>query len=345
MIKTTVPLVLMMIVLPFISSATDSSATLTEQEQKSLDNYQQFLDSLDKTDISSSSKAAAQYILTVTPDTQMVKDKTFLAFLQFYTKMSSRLGRYLQQEDRVIAWVKTIKKPQQETYTLDSGETRTFDVHPFGFVQSNSVDAARCRMVEEPTLEALLERNGFCWASDGEGGFYTFHIPSFVTDIFPPHISRSLKEYVLLRCREIPHLYCADAEITLRSSELSRRVLAWEKYINEFPNSMLRTEAVYLYRAYLSTFLFLDDYHQPELEHPEYEYPREWKEYIEKYPKRKSTEFVKEYYLLQENSSFKPNQSDVSEFRNKLEKYLNSLGKGPIGMAWIPGVYLPTMLD
>jgi hypothetical protein len=345
MIKTAVLLIFIMLLLPFVSFATNSPATLTELEQKSLYDYQQFLDSLDKTDISSTSKAAAQYILTVAPDTQVVKDKAFLAFLQFYTKMSSQLERFLKNEDRLKAWIRTTKIPQQKTYTRDTGETITFDISSNGQAPSESFHALLWRMVDESALSALLERNGFCWASDGEETYCTFHTPDFVTDVFLPYISRSLKEYVLLRCREIPHVYCGDGSIGLSSNELSRRVAAWEQYINEFPNSMLRAESVYLYRAYLGSFLFLDDYKQPELDHPEYEYPRKWMEYIEKYTERKSTEFVREYYLLQENSSFKLDQSDVSDFRNKLEKYLDSLGKGPIGMAWIPGVYLPTIGD
>ena len=320
----------------------NSSAAFTEQEQNSLDTYQQFLDSLDQTDISSISKASAQYILTVAPDTQAVKDEAFLFFLKFYTESSKALWAFLQDPERVFAWVKITEEPKRRTCELNSGGARTFDLHPNGFAQSGSLTAAIWRMSEEPTLAALLKRNGFSWVGD-EGYWYTFHTPDFVTDIFLPHISDSLKEYILLRSLEVPNLYCADGSLTLSSTELVRRVLAWENYLTDFPDSLLHSDAVYLYRAYLGTFLFLDNYRQPESD--ESEYPREWKQYIEDNPERKSAEFVKEYYLLQKDSLYKPDESDISEFQNKLEKYFDSLGEGPSQMKWIHGVYLPTLLD
>lgn len=328
----------------FVVSASASSPS--ESDPEALAKYRSFLKNLDPADVSAANRAAAEYLFTLTPEPQVVRDKAFVEFLELYSRLATSLARDILYTDEAKVWrlASNASPPQSKTVTTNSGQDVSWDTHPnLGLmVRSDNIVAAQSRLIDDPAYCALLRGNGFLWQSDGEGSFLLIHEKEFVGQLFLPYISRSLKEFVLLRRPELDTLLCADGELCLEPEELARRVRAWEKYLDDFPNSLLRKSAMHLYKSYLTMFIRLEQYHQPDKETGDNgEFAKVWSKYARDYPKAQSGALAAKYLdLLRAHNFENGNEQWRIDFFAQLDAYLNELSKEPADW-FVPGVFLP----
>lgn len=332
---------------------------LSETDTGALETYGSFLSSLPQEDMTSASRAAMQYLVAIVPESQSVRDRAFVDFLVFYTQMAHRVTESVLPSDEEEVWRRSAMgpDPHRKEIVSTSGKVISHDYYPGVIVRSDNIFAAQARIVSTPALAELLRRNGFAWESDAEGGLYLVHDKDFVPGIFLPYISRSLKEYVLLRQREVESILAADGEICLSAEELGRRVWAWENYLAGFPNSLLKNSAMYMHKAYLGTFVKLDFYHQPDSKTGETgEFASAWSRYVKEHPGLKSSELVGKYLeLLRANGFVKAFYDETAgewklvqqylDFDKEFEAYLGTFGDGPSGQCLMEGAFLPDHYD
>ncbi len=109
----------------------------------------------------------------------------------------------------------------------------------------------------EPEIEAfleVLERNGLGLYTLSEL-YYIDQRADYLYRHFYPYVSRAVKDYLILRKRELAAGFSDDEMLVISYAELGTRIVAWEYYRDKYPGSIMAESAKYYYRVYLSTFL------------------------------------------------------------------------------------------
>lgn len=93
----------------------------------------------------------------------------------------------------------------------------------------------------------------------GEGMTELRTVPRFYTDIFQSSLPADYRQYLQIRADEDTVLYSADAGIIIPLEMVGVRVLSWERFLTNFPNSVFWIEAREHYQGYLRDYLLGED--------------------------------------------------------------------------------------
>lgn len=285
------------------SARAAETVPLSESEAAAVKAYADFLAGLDQTDIDAPTKAAEYYQKAIVPLSQAVRDQAFVEFLKFFTLLSGPLCQSLLYDlDADALEARAELAPPLKGESLP-GETY-IEIHEGVAVPADSEDAIRARVANDPPLVRRLRHHGLAFDLDDGSYWLCVHRPAFVNTNFLPYLSRSLREYVLLRNLELFGLYVADGTLCVSLEENSRRIAVWEKYLHDFPNSLLREEAKYLLRVYFR--FFVGPVHDSAFGNPEY--PKAWKLHAEQHPDTITGRFLSRYLKAMEENDSRPGE-------------------------------------
>ena len=93
----------------------------------------------------------------------------------------------------------------------------------------------------------------------GEGMTDLRTVPRFYTDIFQSSLPADYRQFLGIRADEDTILYSADAGIIIPLEMVGERVLNWERFLANFPNSVFWGEARDHFQRYLRDYLLGED--------------------------------------------------------------------------------------
>jgi hypothetical protein len=88
-----------------------------------------------------------------------------------------------------------------------------------------------------------------------EGIDYLDVLPDYFYDSFSNRVSASVKQYLFIRKTELAQGFTEDTGLLISFDELYKRVKRWEKFLNDYPNTVYRAQAEDNYTTYLETLL------------------------------------------------------------------------------------------
>jgi hypothetical protein len=178
--------------------------------------YKTYLMSLPKDDPASITKAINQYQAAIVPLDMDKRAKAFLDFLDFHGEIC-----------KGVCW--------------------TFRNKPDDLVVFTSL----------PENEAVrnLCHYGLNFRGDACDGYYVAGIPEYLPRMFSSFLPKSVQRYLDLREAETHMDYEVDAVLLISYAQVAQRVAIWDRYLRNYPDSPMRTEAAVLRAQYLLDLL------------------------------------------------------------------------------------------
>ncbi len=178
--------------------------------------YKASLASLPKDDPASITKAIDQYRAAIVPLDMDKHVKAFLEFLEFHAKVCKGVDKTF--------WI----RPDDGAIYIDLSEN----------------EAAR-----------YLSHYGLKIRGNACDGFYVAGIPEYIQHMFSPYVPKSVQRYFDLREPETRVDYQVDAGLLISYAQVAQRVAEWDRYLRNYPDSPMRTEAAVLRAQYILDLL------------------------------------------------------------------------------------------
>jgi hypothetical protein len=150
---------------------------------------------------------------------------------------------------------------------------------------------------EVTTKSRILEKAGLEIWDIGEGIAEIRTVPDYYKNIFSARVTKDYQAYIDILAEDDKTLYQADAAINISWQDLGKRVINWENFTLNYPESKLIKEAAGWYKLY--RYAFFNGYdNTPTGEHDSDKLYPEVKEafekFVVKYPSSPSTPYVKQ---------------------------------------------------
>jgi len=183
------------------------------------DSFKEYISGLDNYDLSSI-PYALDYIKTCLPVNLEKKDSVLLLFnLKFY-KVTNVLNDSL--ETRYAGVIKQIDDQPKS---------------PKSVIFGNNLKACGIGIFST------------------EGNYYLDVLPDYFYDNFSVRVSAGVKQYLFIRKSELAEGFTEDAGLLISFESLYNRVKRWEKFLNNYPNTVYDGPANGYYTTYLETLL------------------------------------------------------------------------------------------
>ena len=138
----------------------------------------------------------------------------------------------------------------------------------------------------------------------GEGMVTIRELPHLYYDVFKDYVTEDYKEYLKIWAKDDEELYQADAGLMISFEELGERIITWENFLNQYPNSKLNVKVTALLNSYREDYLLGMD-NTPTLDGGYDNIPitidevakKEYDRFMKKYPNSPTVELIK--YLLE----------------------------------------------
>lgn len=147
-------------------------------------------------------------------------------------------------------------------------------------------------------LGESLKKHDLVFEELGEGYVEITTPPNFYDTIFSHYVTEDYKAYLSIIKEENKSLYSADAGLVISFRELDERIITWENFMEQYPNSPLVEQVKENYRFYQHDYLIgLDNTPTIERANPDslYIYPEnreEFSRFITKYPDSPTSKLV-----------------------------------------------------
>lgn len=151
-----------------------------------------------------------------------------------------------------------------------------------------------------------LRRNGLDLFTFGRL-YYIDQQSEFLFRNFSRYVSPAVRYYLALRSEELAEGFSDNDSLTITFRQVSERVIRWEQYRLQYPESVVSDYADYYYQLYLSTFLtglklspVFDEQGglRPELS-------TVYHEFVNRHPESRAGFLVKEFYRILQVADFK----------------------------------------
>ncbi len=147
----------------------------------------------------------------------------------------------------------------------------------------------------KPTQQ-LLDKAGLEFWEIGEGMTEIRPKPRYFLEIFENYVTPDYREFLKINAKEDEKLYSADAGLVISFEELGDRILTWENFLRQYPNSKLMEKAKTIYKSYQHTYL-IGMVNTPVVDEQTGKiYPEslaEFKRFSEKHPDSPTTHLIK----------------------------------------------------
>ena len=137
----------------------------------------------------------------------------------------------------------------------------------------------------------------------GEGMVTIRELPNLYYDMFKDYVTDDYKEYLKIWAKDDEKLYQADAGLLVSFEEIGERIITWENFLNQYPNSKLNVKVTALLNSYREDYL-LGMENTPTLDGGYDNIPitvdevakKEYDRFMKKYPNSPTVELIK-YFL------------------------------------------------
>ena len=137
----------------------------------------------------------------------------------------------------------------------------------------------------------------------GEGIVTIRELPSLYYDVFKDYVTDDYKEYLKIWAKDNEKLYQADAGLLISFEEIGERIITWENFLNQYPDTKLNIKVTALLNSYREDYLLGMD-NTPTLDGGYDNIPitvdevakKEYDRFMKKYPNSPTVELIK-YYL------------------------------------------------
>lgn len=248
----------------------------------SLSEYQNYLNTLDR----SNPAAVAGGIRVLEQSIPLYSlndaDQAFLAFNTYFVEALNHCNETFWQNEALVSKLKAATK----------GLT---PAKAFEFLNNPS------SMQKDPEIRNLVEQVNACGfvIINREGTFYFDENADFLYNHFSKYLSVSLRDFLNLRRREVVEGFTEDNDLLISFTRIGERIIDWENYLNNHPDSPLQELANYHYQLYLGTFLFgIDNTKTFERKRLKPEIGMIYEKFIKRFAKTKSADLINRYYEI-----------------------------------------------
>ena len=137
----------------------------------------------------------------------------------------------------------------------------------------------------------------------GEGMVTIRELPNLYYDMFKDYVTDDYKEYLKIWAKDSEKLYQADAGLLVSFEEIGERIVTWESFLNQYPDTKLNIKVTALLNSYREDYL-LGMENTPTLDGGYDNIPitvdevakKEYDRFMKKYPNSPTVELIK-YFL------------------------------------------------
>ena len=137
----------------------------------------------------------------------------------------------------------------------------------------------------------------------GEGIVTIRELPSLYYNVFKDYVTDDYKEYLKIWAKDNEKLYQADAGLLISFEEIGERIITWENFLNQYPDTKLNIKVTALLNSYREDYLLGMDntptrdggYDNIPISISE-EVKKEYDRFMKKYPNSPTVQLIK-YYL------------------------------------------------
>lgn len=227
-------------------------------------------------------------------------------YFQTLDSLTIYLNKFNENKLLIISQLKNIKGKEAnklyKNYLKDNQQLLTqINGQEVPLLDNFYTDDKRIQnLLQDETIR--LKKYGLEMEELGEGYVEINTIHDFYYTIFKDNVTPDYKEYLNLTCEENKTLYAADAGLVISFKDLGDRIISWEKFIENYPNSDLLNEVKESKQYYQLDYIFgLDNTPTTETYDKDNIYiydenKEEFQRFITKYPDSPTTELVK-YYM------------------------------------------------
>jgi hypothetical protein len=227
-------------------------------------------------------------------------DQAFLAFNTYFVEALNHCNETFWQNEALISKLQTAIKGLNPPKT-------------FEFLNKPS------SMQKDSEIRNLVEQVNSCGfvIINREGTFYFDENADFLFNHFSKYLSVSLREFLNLRRRETAEGFTEDKDLLISFTKIGERIVDWENYLNNYPDSPLKELANYHYQLYLGTFLFgIDNTETFERKRLKPEIGKVYENFIKRFAKTKSAGLISRYYEVLKANDLKYTKAVEDFLRN-----------------------------
>ena len=137
----------------------------------------------------------------------------------------------------------------------------------------------------------------------GEGMVTIRELPHLYYDMFKDYVTNDYREYLKIWAKDGEKLYQADAGLLVSFEEIGERIITWESFLNQYPDTKLNIKVTALLNSYREDYL-LGMENTPTLDGGYDNIPitvdevakKEYDRFMKKYPNSPTVELIK-YFL------------------------------------------------
>ena len=137
----------------------------------------------------------------------------------------------------------------------------------------------------------------------GEGMVTIRELPHLYYDVFKEYVTDDYKEYLKIWAKDNEELYQADAGLMISFEEIGERIITWENFLKQYPDTKLNIKVTALLNSYREDYLLGMD-NTPTLDGGYDNIPitvdevakKEYDRFMKKYPNSPTVELIK-YFL------------------------------------------------
>lgn len=255
----------------------------------SLTDYQNYLITLDRSKPSAVASGIRALELSIPHFSIDEADQSFLAFNTYYIEALNYCNEIFWQNDRLVT------KLRKATQGLSASKTHEYLNKPSS-------------LQKDPEIRNLVQQtnsSGFVLKMR-QGSFYFDENSDFLYNRFSKYLSVSLRDFLNLRRQETAEGFTEGAKLQISFAKIGERIIDWENYLNEYPDSPLKELAIYHYQLYLSTFLFgIDDTKVFERKSLKPEIKKVYEDFQLRFAKTRSGNLISRYYKVLRAYDFK----------------------------------------
>lgn len=158
---------------------------------------------------------------------------------------------------------------------------------------------------------------------NNDGTYNLKYRPGFYYEMFKHKASRDLREYLKIATSQRKNPIVLNGEINEDWSEISNRLIVWENFIKQNPNSAFKEDAKGKYLELIQLYFFGNKNERPyslEIKKIEPQVEQEYMNFVKKYGKTTTGTLTKNYldYFYTNDKNF-----SSEEFNKKLTEYTN----------------------
>lgn len=254
--------------------------------------YQEYLNSLDRSKLQALTSGIRVLERNISNYSVTEADESFLAFNTFYIESLNHCNETFWQNESL-------------SVKLGSAIKGLSSVQSFEYLNKPSLQ----KDPEIKDLVQLISSSGLT-LEVSQGCFYFSENPDFIYNHFSKYLSESLRIFLELRQQEAVEGFAGDTGLKIPFAKIGDRIINWEKYIDNYPDSPLKELANYQYQLYLGTFLFgMDNYKVFEKKHLKPEIKQVYANFKQQYSNTKSGNLISRYYEVLRSNDYKYNKA------------------------------------